>query len=166
MNKRVIYILTLCIISISSCINGPLYDYDCVKINRNGHNCSDTITFSIETHDTTALHDIYFITRCDKDFISPTINGDIVIISPSGEITKTTISIPADKRWSDGVIRRSSQNGIYDIEWLWKRGVKPLQMGVWNIELIITNRDPSTPNIIKGIHEIGINCRKQDERKR
>lgn len=143
-------------------------DYSLVRLDRSGYDIRDTIHLSLEILDTTTLYDLHMSARVEKTFKFPTIDVVACIISPSGNESMSPIHIPADQLIAQEKTKSSSHQGVYDVDWKWAEGVRVTESGVWKINLLIKNHDGDGKNggyTIKGIHEIGINC-KPNERKR
>lgn len=159
--KGSVIITLLSLLSMTGC-NYPVRDYSTVRLDRMGHDPGDTLEFVVDIVDSLSTYDISFGARVDKSFIYPTINAELLATTPDSILKRYEISIPADiilhKR---GKTKVSSQNGVYDIEWKWKEGVKVSSYGEWKIQMLLKGGGEK----IKGIHEIGINC-EPNERKR
>lgn len=162
MNRVWGVISLLSVIFIFGC-STPKMDYDYQKLDREGYDTRDTLLFKVSM--TGGIpHTISFATRTDKSFISPTINAEIHLMHDSTDVEIYRVSIPADRILKSGVRKSSSQNGVYDMVWEWSDDYTPVGDGICGIKMVILNRD-GEDHIIKGIHEIGINCR-ENERKR
>ncbi len=159
--KGSVIITLLSLLSLTGC-NYPTRDFSTVRLDRSGHDIRDTLEFVIGMYDSLSTYDISFAARVDKSFAYPTIDAELLATAPDSTLRRYEISIPADiihqKREKT---RTSSQNGVYDIEWRWKEGVKISSYGEWKMEILLKGRGEK----IKGIHEIGINC-EPNERKR
>lgn len=160
-----VLLLVLAALSILAGCNAPANDYDLAVLDRNGYDTRDTIHFKIKVDRTDDPYNIYFATRTEKDFFSPTINTELTFTAPSGEKWRGKTEIPVDKILIAEGDSHSALYGYIDTEWLWTEGVKFDEKGEWEISLMITNRESPDNYIVKGIHEIGINCKK-NERKR
>ena len=164
MAKRLSSITALFITILWGCTQ-PVKDFDFVRLDRDGYDTRDSIHFSVSIRDTSAQHAIYFSSRTDKDFPSPTIQAEAYITSPAGIRTLHYLEIPTDKLMKKNVVKSSTQNGVYDITWMWKDNFSAPQAGEWKVTLHILNRGKQESYIINGIHEIGINI-EPNERKR
>lgn len=142
------------LIGLSSCApfskKGPQKDYECVKIDRRESDTPEKIHFNIEMRDTTSRYDICFAARANKGCNSPIINAKVTLESPLGDKSTSMVPIPIDNRLKHKVVRKSSHQGVYDVESIWLKEIKPKMSGIWKITLEIHE---------KGVHEIGICCR-------
>jgi hypothetical protein len=164
MAKRSSLITALLITILWGCTQ-PVKDFDFVSLDRDGYDTRDSVHLSVGIRDTTAQYTVYFSSRTDKGFPSPTIQAEAYITSPTGNRTSHYLEIPTDKLMKQNVVKSSEQNGIYDITWKWRDDFSAPQGGKWEITLHILNRGKQESYIINGIHEIGINI-EPNERKR
>lgn len=165
MNKNTPIIIVLSLVLLLTGCHPPVRDFSYAGLDSNGHNPSDTIWLSLDITDSTSTYGIYYAVRVDKTFLYPTVDADLSVISPSGLTCKTAIHIPADELFRSERTKVESSDGTYNIEWRWKEALSLKEAGKWRFALMLTNGGTDNDTTIKGIHEIGINCRK-NERKR
>jgi hypothetical protein len=159
---RILSILALVILA--GC-NMPMKDYDLVRLDPNGFDTKDNIEFTLRMSEQKS-YCIMLSTRISKNLFTPTLPVEITVTSPEGNITRQHEEIPTDDLIRGGVVKESAQNGTWDITWKWMDRFVPSESGEWKITLRIDRDIPGDAiDTIKGIYEIGINCR-TNERKR
>lgn len=159
-------LISLCATLLLWGCKAPVRDFDLAKLDRDGYDTRDSVHLFIDIADTLSPHSVYFSSRTDKEFYSPYILADLYMTSPTGLKERHYIEIPTDKLIREGVVKRSSQNGVCDITWRWRGDFSPRESGEWKMTLLLLNRGEQESYIVKGIQEIGINIEPNNERKR
>lgn len=162
--RRIDILLLITVLIISSGCSRPESDYGFIAMNPYGTDTRDTLSFSLDMSDSTAVYEISFASRLVSDFKYNPLEVKVIVTSPSGNIYSENIALPTDYK----ALKKSGANvshsaGTYDVEWGYRSNITPAEYGIWKMDLLILDPGARENYIIKGIYAFGANCRKEDE---
>lgn len=161
--RRDILWCILSMILLAGC-SQPESDFGYTILNPSGTDVRDTLSYSLDMSDSTATYTIYLCGRLSSKFKYDPLNIKIFATSPSGNVYSENISLPTNvKALKKEEVKIKHTSGAYDIEWGYRTGIKPIENGIWKINLLLTNSGARDNYIIKGIHGFGAYCTKENE---
>lgn len=139
----IILALSACLGTVVSCSgsDGPDNSGSLTCFSQFGHDNGQKVTFTVDMSDT-CVYALNLIARIDKKNPPDSVTIGIQIISPSGRQGKETVTYPsayramASEATTDRRLRVASTSGYYDISWLYRDNIKPVENGEWTISII------------------------------
>lgn len=163
MNNRVLAIIVSFSTLISGCLsNSQKSEFSFAQFNAEQGN---VVSFQIEMNDSTATYDVYLYMRYNYHYDQSKLPATITVTSPSGLKGSETLQLEGnlanikkyiaeqEEQGAQLVMQLSESSEYYDTKALYRSNIRPVEYGLWKIELYI----PNIENVIgAGIETITI----------
>ena len=100
--------------------------------------------FEIDMSDTACVYSIGLVCRFIRNFSADSTAFIIRMTSPSGYTASERVAFPSDintvrnyieESPSDGRLKAASTSGYYDLSWVYRTNIEPLENGTWTMSV-------------------------------